>query len=171
MVYRQLARDSCIISSKVELLRHVSGFYGAIANRQGQIFLLPMGTLFWMKFGGACHLEVHGSLLSSEFKIKKSKRWVRDQIRKGMCELFAATTTSGTEVAEQSFFVRLICIRLACFSYKSASVVRDRQGDFLLLAGFFAERFRRQLALQATNVIAIINQSARNLHCLVTSES
>jgi anaerobic nitric oxide reductase transcription regulator len=129
-----------------ELFGHVKGaFTGADRDRQGKFLLADGGTLFLDEIG-ELPLEVQGSLLRA-IQNQEIQAVGKDQIRKVDVRIIAATNRHlETEVAEHRFRADLFH-RLSVFPIK-VPALRDRQGDVPLLAGFFAERFRRKLGLQ-----------------------
>lgn len=135
-----------------ELFGHVKGaFTGAEQTRQGKFLLADGGTLFLDEIG-ELPLEVQGTLLrviqNQEIQVVGE-----DRIRKVDVRIIAATNRNlENEVEEQRFRVDLFH-RLSVFPIH-VPALRDRQADISLLAGFFAEKFRRKLALQQLTLSA-----------------
>jgi anaerobic nitric oxide reductase transcription regulator len=129
-----------------ELFGHVKGaFTGADRDRDGKFLLADGGTLLLDEIG-ELPLEVQGSLLRA-IQNQEIQAVGKDQIRKVDVRIIAATNRQlATEVAENRFRADLFH-RLSVFPIQ-VPALRDRQGDIPLLAGFFAERFRRKLGLQ-----------------------
>lgn len=129
-----------------ELFGHVKGaFTGADRDRQGKFLLADGGTLFLDEIG-ELPLEVQGTLLRA-IQNQEIQAVGKDQIRKIDVRIIAATNRRlETEVAEHRFRADLFH-RLSVFPIQ-VPALRYRQGDIPLLAGFFAERFRRKLGLQ-----------------------
>ena len=129
-----------------ELFGHVKGaFTGADRDRQGKFLLADGGTLFLDEIG-ELPLEVQGTLLRA-IQNQEIQAVGKDQVRKIDVRIIAATNRHlETEVSEQRFRADLFH-RLSVFPIQ-VPALRHRQGDIPLLAGFFAERFRRKLGLQ-----------------------
>jgi anaerobic nitric oxide reductase transcription regulator len=129
-----------------ELFGHVKGaFTGADRDRDGKFLLADGGTLLLDEIG-ELPLEVQGTLLRA-IQNQEIQAVGKDQIRKVNVRIIAATNRHlETEVAENRFRADLFH-RLSVFPIQ-VPALRDRQGDIALLAGFFAERFRRKLGLQ-----------------------
>ena len=129
-----------------ELFGHVKGaFTGADRDRDGKFLLADGGTLLLDEIG-ELPLEVQGTLLRA-IQNQEIQAVGKDQVRKVDVRIIAATNRHlATEVAENRFRADLFH-RLSVFPIQ-VPALRDRQGDIPLLAGFFAERFRRKLGLQ-----------------------
>jgi len=129
-----------------ELFGHVKGaFTGADRDRQGKFLLADGGTLFLDEIG-ELPLEVQGTLLRA-IQNQEIQAVGKDQVRKIDVRIIAATNRHlETEVTEHRFRADLFH-RLSVFPIQ-VPALRHRQGDIPLLAGFFAERFRRKLGLQ-----------------------
>lgn len=129
-----------------ELFGHVKGaFTGADRDRQGKFVLADGGTLFLDEIG-ELPLEVQGTLLRA-IQNQEIQAVGKDQVRKIDVRIIAATNRHlETEVREHRFRADLFH-RLSVFPIQ-VPALRHRQGDVPLLAGFFAERFRRKLGLQ-----------------------
>ena len=135
-----------------ELFGHVKGaFTGADRDRQGKFLLADGGTLFLDEIG-ELPLEVQGTLLRA-IQNQEIQAVGKDQIRKVNVRIIAATNRHlETEVADNRFRADLFH-RLSVFPIQ-VPPLRERQGDVPLLAGFFAERFRRKLGLQQLTLSA-----------------
>jgi anaerobic nitric oxide reductase transcription regulator len=135
-----------------ELFGHVKGaFTGADRDRDGKFLLADGGTLLLDEIG-ELPLEVQGTLLRA-IQNQEIQAVGKDQIRKVNVRIIAATNRHlETEVAEHRFRADLFH-RLSVFPIQ-VPALRDRQGDVPLLAGFFAERFRRKLGLQQLTLSA-----------------
>lgn len=135
-----------------ELFGHVKGaFTGADRDRDGKFLLADGGTLLLDEIG-ELPLEVQGTLLRA-IQNQEIQAVGKDQIRKVNVRIIAATNRHlETEVAEHRFRADLFH-RLSVFPIQ-VPALRDRQGDIALLAGFFAERFRRKLGLQQLTLSA-----------------
>ena len=133
-----------------ELFGHVKGaFTGADRDRQGKFLLADGGTLFLDEIG-ELPLEVQGTLLRA-IQNQEIQAVGKDQVRKIDVRIIAATNRHlETEVREHRFRADLFH-RLSVFPIQ-VPALRHRQGDIPLLAGFFAERFRRKLGLQQLNL-------------------
>ncbi|NVK74190.1 MAG: nitric oxide reductase transcriptional regulator NorR [Oceanospirillaceae bacterium] len=129
-----------------ELFGHVKGaFTGADRDRDGKFLLADGGTLLLDEIG-ELPLEVQGTLLRA-IQNQEIQAVGKDQVRKVNVRIIAATNRHlETEVAEHRFRADLFH-RLSVFPIQ-VPALRDRKGDIALLAGFFAERFRRKLGLQ-----------------------
>lgn len=129
-----------------ELFGHIKGaFTGADRDRDGKFLLADGGTLLLDEIG-ELPLEVQGTLLRA-IQNQEIQAVGKDQIRKVNVRIIAATNRYlETEVAEHRFRADLFH-RLSVFPIQ-VPALRARQGDIALLAGFFAERFRRKLGLQ-----------------------
>ncbi|MBR7888177.1 nitric oxide reductase transcriptional regulator NorR [Marinomonas sp. A79] len=129
-----------------ELFGHVKGaFTGADRDREGKFLLADGGTLLLDEIG-ELPLEVQGTLLRA-IQNQEIQAVGKDQVRKVDVRILAATNRHlETEVAEQRFRADLFH-RLSVFPIQ-VPALRERKGDIPLLAGFFAERFRRKLGLQ-----------------------
>ncbi|KZN14498.1 transcriptional regulator [Marinomonas sp. TW1] len=135
-----------------ELFGHVRGaFTGADRDRDGKFLLADGGTLLLDEIG-ELPLEVQGTLLRA-IQNQEIQAVGKDQIRKVNVRIIAATNRHlETEVAEHRFRADLFH-RLSVFPIQ-VPALRNRQGDIALLAGFFAERFRRKLGLQQLTLSA-----------------
>ncbi|TYL46515.1 nitric oxide reductase transcriptional regulator NorR [Marinomonas sp. IMCC 4694] len=135
-----------------ELFGHVKGaFTGADRDREGKFLLADGGTLLLDEIG-ELPLEVQGTLLRA-IQNQEIQAVGKDQVRKVDVRILAATNRHlETEVAEQRFRADLFH-RLSVFPLQ-VPALRERQGDVPLLAGFFAERFRRKLGLQQLTIAA-----------------
>ena len=135
-----------------ELFGHVKGaFTGADRDRQGKFLLADGGTLFLDEIG-ELPLEVQGTLLRA-IQNQEIQAVGKDQIRKVNVRIIAATNRHlENEVAGNRFRADLFH-RLSVFPIQ-VPPLRERQGDVPVLAGFFAERFRRKLGLQQLTLSA-----------------
>ncbi|RCX08424.1 nitric oxide reductase transcriptional regulator NorR [Marinomonas foliarum] len=135
-----------------ELFGHVKGaFTGADRDRDGKFLLADGGTLLLDEIG-ELPLEVQGTLLRA-IQNQEIQAVGKDQIRKVNVRIIAATNRHlETEVAENRFRADLFH-RLSVFPIQ-VPPLRERQGDVPVLAGFFAERFRRKLGLQQLTLSA-----------------
>ncbi|WP_175404869.1 nitric oxide reductase transcriptional regulator NorR [Marinomonas sp. FW-1] len=135
-----------------ELFGHVKGaFTGADRDRDGKFLLADGGTLLLDEIG-ELPLEVQGTLLRA-IQNQEIQAVGKDQIRKVNVRIIAATNRHlEAEVAENRFRADLFH-RLSVFPIH-VPPLRERQGDVPVLAGFFAERFRRKLGLQQLTLSA-----------------
>ena len=135
-----------------ELFGHVKGaFTGADRDREGKFVLADGGTLFLDEIG-ELPLEVQGSLLRA-IQNQEIQAVGKDEIRKVDVRIIAATNRRlEQEVAEHRFRSDLFH-RLSVFPIQ-VPALKERIGDIPLLAGYFAESFRRKLGLQQLTLSA-----------------
>ncbi|REG83821.1 nitric oxide reductase transcriptional regulator NorR [Marinomonas pollencensis] len=135
-----------------ELFGHVKGaFTGADRDREGKFVLADGGTLFLDEIG-ELPLEVQGSLLRA-IQNQEIQAVGKDEIRKVDVRIIAATNRRlEQEVAEHRFRSDLFH-RLSVFPIQ-VPALKERSGDVPLLAGYFAESFRRKLGLQQLTLSA-----------------
>ena len=129
-----------------ELFGHVRGaFTGADRDRVGKFTLAHGGTLFLDEIG-ELPLEAQGSLLRA-IQNQEIQAVGKDKIEYVDVRIIAATNRDlKQEVAEKRFRADLYH-RLSVFPI-AVPPLRERNGDVLLLAGFFAEQLRRKFGLQ-----------------------
>lgn len=129
-----------------ELFGHVKGaFTGADRDRVGKFTLAHGGTLFLDEIG-ELPLEAQGSLLRA-IQNQEIQAVGKDSIEYVDVRIIAATNRDlKQEVAEKRFRADLYH-RLSVFPI-AVPPLRERNGDVLLLAGFFAEQLRRKFGLQ-----------------------
>ncbi|MFD1382987.1 nitric oxide reductase transcriptional regulator NorR [Rhodanobacter aciditrophus] len=129
-----------------ELFGHVKGaFTGADRDRVGKFTLAHGGTLFLDEVG-ELPLEAQGSLLRA-IQNQEIQAVGKDKIEYVDVRIIAATNRDlKQEVAEKRFRADLYH-RLSVFPI-AVPPLRERNGDVLLLAGFFAEQLRRKFGLQ-----------------------
>ncbi|CUB03718.1 nitric oxide reductase transcriptional regulator NorR [Marinomonas fungiae] len=129
-----------------ELFGHVKGaFTGADRDRVGKFTLAHGGTLFLDEIG-ELPLEAQGSLLRA-IQNQEIQAVGKDKIEYVDVRIIAATNRDlKQEVAEKRFRADLYH-RLSVFPI-AVPPLRERNGDVLLLAGFFAEQLRRKFGLQ-----------------------
>ncbi|MBM6550699.1 nitric oxide reductase transcriptional regulator NorR [Marinomonas ostreistagni] len=139
-----------------ELFGHVKGaFTGADRDRVGKFTLAHGGTLFLDEIG-ELPLEAQGTLLRA-IQNQEIQAVGKDSIEYVDVRIIAATNRDlKQEVAEKRFRADLYH-RLSVFPI-AVPPLRERQGDVLLLAGFFAEQLRRKFGLQQLTLSANARQ-------------
>lgn len=139
-----------------ELFGHVKGaFTGADRDRTGKFTLANDGTLFLDEIG-ELPLEAQGSLLRA-IQNQEIQAVGKDTVEYVDVRIVAATNRNlKQEVAEKRFRADLYH-RLSVFPI-TVPPLRERQGDVLLLAGFFAEQLRRKFGLQQITLSASARQ-------------
>ncbi|WCN07478.1 nitric oxide reductase transcriptional regulator NorR [Marinomonas mediterranea] len=137
-----------------ELFGHVKGaFTGADRDRDGKFLLADGGTLFLDEIG-ELPLEVQGTLLRA-IQNQEIQAVGRDKTKNVDVRIIAATNRVLSDEVENKRFRADLFHRLSVFPVH-VPPLRERQGDTLLLAGHFAEQYRRKLGLRQL----IISESA-----------
>lgn len=141
-----------------ELFGHVKGaFTGAISNRKGKFEAADSGTLFLDEIG-ELSLSIQAKLLRA-LQDGEIQRIGDDHVHNVDVLIIAATNKNlKNEVAEGRFRADLFH-RLSVFPIQ-VPPLRERDGDILLLAGFFVEKCRVKLGLSNLRI------SSAGLKCL-----
>ena len=133
-----------------ELFGHIKGaFTGAISNRKGKFELADKGTLFLDEIG-EISLTLQAKLLRA-LQYGDIQRVGSDKAIKVNCRIVAATNRNlHKEVTERRFRADLYH-RLSVFPI-AVPPLRERENDAVLLAGFFAEKFKQKLNLKSVSL-------------------
>ena len=133
-----------------ELFGHIKGaFTGAISNRKGKFELADKGTLFLDEVG-ELSLTLQAKLLRA-LQYGDIQRVGSDKAIKVNCRIVAATNRNlHKEVTERRFRADLYH-RLSVFPI-AVPPLRERENDAVLLAGFFAEKFKQKLNLKSVSL-------------------
>lgn len=129
-----------------ELFGHTKGaFTGAIADRGGKFELADGGTLFLDEIG-----ELSLALQAKMLRVLQSgeiQRVGSDKTKYVNVRILAATNRDLLEEVEAGQFRRDLYHRLSVFPI-DVPPLRARQGDVVLLSGYFIEKMRSKLGLK-----------------------
>ena len=130
-----------------ELFGHVKGaFTGAISNRKGKFELADKGTLFLDEVG-ELSLALQANLLRA-LQYGDIQRVGDDRHIRVNTRIVAATNRSLHEEVKEGRFRADLYHRLSVFPL-FVPPLREREGDIVLLAGFFAQRCQHKLGLSS----------------------
>lgn len=128
-----------------ELFGHLRGAYtGATADRAGKFEIADQGTLFLDEIG-EIPLSVQPKLLRA-LQEGEIQRVGSDQVLHVNVRLVAATNRDLAREVDAGRFRADLFHRLNMYPIRVPSL-RERRSDISLLAGFFLDRYRRQLGL------------------------
>lgn len=139
-----------------ELFGHVKGaFTGADRDRIGKFSLANGGTLFLDEIG-ELPLEAQGSLLRA-IQNQEIQAVGKDALEYVDVRIIAATNRHLKQDVIEKRFRADLYHRLSVFPIR-VPPLRERDGDVLRLAGFFAEQLRRKFGLQQLTLSANASQ-------------
>ncbi|GIU50939.1 nitric oxide reductase transcriptional regulator NorR [Shewanella sp. KT0246] len=143
-----------------ELFGHVKGaFTGAISNRKGKFEQADGGTLFLDEIG-ELSLSLQAKLLRA-LQYGDIQRVGDDRHITVNTRIVAATNRSMHEEVKAGRFRADLYHRLSVFPI-AVPPLREREGDVILLAGFFAERMCRKLNLSNIRLSESLTQTLKD---------
>ncbi|AXY03366.1 nitric oxide reductase transcriptional regulator NorR [Vibrio alfacsensis] len=143
-----------------ELFGHIKGaFTGAISNRKGKFEQADGGTLFLDEVG-ELSLELQAKLLRA-LQYGDIQRVGDDRHIRVNTRIVAATNRVLHEEVTAGRFRADLYHRLSVFPLH-VPPLREREGDVVLLAGFFAEHLRSKLGLNSIRLSPTLVQALRD---------